>query len=249
MNSFKIIPLSEGAFTVDQTKQFVPFNQQYDVLQNRPIGSLLVEVQPFCIIANNDIIVIDTGLGFSKNGRLQIHQNLTDNGIAPENVTKVLMSHLHKDHAGGIAYQTESGDYSLTFPNATYYIQQREFEFALKTGAPSFITDNLNILKENSKVFWLNYDDGTIDNYIQYEVTAAHSPFHQVFWINVNSNKIFFGGDDAPQLQQMKSRFIAKYDYNGKKCMELRRQWWEQGNENWTFLFYHDIQHPMFSNR
>jgi len=48
-------------------------------------------------------------------------------------------------------------------------------------------------------------------------------------------------------LQQMKSRFVAKYDFDGKKCMELRQQWWQQGQqENWTFLFYHDIKTPVF---
>jgi hypothetical protein len=35
--------------------------------------------------------------------------------------------------------------------------------------------------------------------------------------------QFFFGGDDAPQLQQMKHRFVAKYDFDGKKAMELRR--------------------------
>jgi hypothetical protein len=59
---------------------------------------------------------------------------------------------------------------------------------------------------------------------------------------------IFYGGDVAPQYQQMKSRFVAKYDYDGKKCMELRHLWWEQGKmEGWTFLFYHDIQTPVYS--
>jgi hypothetical protein len=48
-------------------------------------------------------------------------------------------------------------------------------------------------------------------------------------------------------LQQMKNKFIAKYDYDGKKCMELRQQWWQQGKEErWTFLFYHDIKTPVF---
>jgi hypothetical protein len=56
---------------------------------------------------------------------------------------------------------------------------------------------------------------------------------------------IFFGGDEAPQLQQMKTRFVAKYDADGKRAMELRQQWWEQGEEgHWTFLFYHDIKTP-----
>jgi hypothetical protein len=45
----KIIPLSEGTFTVDKSKLFVPFNEQEHQLQNRPSGSLLVEIQPFVI--------------------------------------------------------------------------------------------------------------------------------------------------------------------------------------------------------
>jgi hypothetical protein len=78
-------------------------------------------------------------------------------------------------------------------------------------------------------------------------MTAAHSPFHQVFWIVDGDQRIFFGGDDAPQLQQMKSRFVAKYDYDGRRCMELRHKWWEQGAaEHWTFLFYHDISSPVY---
>lgn len=89
-----------------------------------------------------------------------------------------------------------------------------------------------------------------IGDYIHYKVTGAHSPFHQVFWIKENNETIFFGADDAPQLQQMKHRFVAKYDYDGKKAMELRREWWEEGQkEGWTFLFYHDIKTPSTNNR
>jgi hypothetical protein len=96
-------------------------------------------------------------------------------------------------------------------------------------------------------LYYLMMIPGIIDNYIHYEITSAHSPFHQVFWIKENNEIIFFGGDDAPQLQQMKHRFIAKYDYDGKKCMELRRKWWEQGQqEKWIFLFYHDVKNPVY---
>ena len=76
-------------------------------------------------------------------------------------------------------------------------------------------------------------------------MTQAHSPYHQVFWIKEDEKTIFFGGDDAPQLGQMKHRFVAKYDHDGKKAMELRRSWWETGqDEKWTFLFYHDVKNP-----
>ena len=91
----------------------------------------------------------------------------------------------------------------------------------------------------------LKEDTGTIDGYIQYALSGAHSKFHIVFWIDDGNQAIFFGGDEAPQLQQMKNKFVAKYDFNGKKAMELRQQWWKEGTEkHWTFLFYHDIKTP-----
>ena len=245
----KIIPLSEGAFTVDKTKQFIPFDKQQDDLQQRNVGSLLVEIQPFCIVASNDIIIIDTGLGFSNSdGTLQIHQNLWDNGINPAEVTKVLMSHLHKDHSGGISKKNPAaGQKILTFPNAQYFINKQELALASEEGNSSYSQEEFENLAKLDKVI-LTQGDGAIDDYIRYELTGAHSPYHQVFWIEEDGQTIFFGGDVAPQLQQMKNRFIAKYDFDGKKCMELRQQWWQQGQQqNWTFLFYHDIKTPVYS--
>ena len=245
----KIIPLSEVSFTIDKTKQFVPFDTQNDDLQQRPVGSLLVEIQPFCIVTKNDILVIDTGLGFSKtDGHLQIHQNLMDNDINPMDVTKVLMSHLHKDHSGGICKEDKMLKQKFfSFSNAVYYVNKDELTFAFEKGKPSYTPEDFDILSGSDKVIFTE-NAGKIDDYIRYEVSGAHCPYHQVFWIEEDGETIFFGGDVAPQLQQMKSRFIAKYDFDGKKCMELRQQWWQQGQqEHWTFLFYHDIKTPVLS--
>ena len=244
----RIIPLSEGTFTIDKTKLFVPFDEQTHDLQARPVGSLLVEIQPFVITTSKDILLLDTGLGFSDDeGKMQIHKNIAQAGINPSDITKVLMSHLHKDHAGGVSEDNNRN--RLCFPDATYYIQQREFDFAMERGMPSFIPDELNVLKDAKQVVWLKEDEGAIDDYISYRVTGAHSPMHQVFWIKENDETIFFGADDAPQLHQMKHRFSAKYDFDGKKAMELRREWWEKGEkEKWTFLFYHDIKTPIYTN-
>src|SRR5215510_468121 len=119
----KIVPLSEGTFTIDKTKLFVPFDDTKDELQERSRGSLLVEIQPFVVTTSKDILLLDTGLGFSRDGKMQIHQNLADAGIDPSRVTKVLLSHLHKDHAGGSSRDPDHD--TLSFPNAIYYLQER----------------------------------------------------------------------------------------------------------------------------
>lgn len=243
----KIIPLSEGSFTIDSTKQFLPFDENTEVLTDRPTGSLLVEVQPFVVITEKDIIVLDTGLGFEINGTPQLHLNLLQAGIQPSSVTKVLLTHLHKDHAGGVGQEREGLGSRLSFVNATYYVQQKELQFAFEKGFPSFITEELECLHNNEQLVLTN-DEGWIDDYIEFRISGGHSPFHQVFWIRENGETVFYGGDEAPQLKQMKNRFVAKYDYDGKKAMELRRQWWEEGQQQrWTFLFYHDVKNSHFS--
>jgi glyoxylase-like metal-dependent hydrolase (beta-lactamase superfamily II) len=247
----KIIPLSEGSFTIDQTKEFVPFQPSVGDLQSRSRGSLLVEIQPFLVITEKDVLLLDTGLGFTDGqGILQLHQNLALHGYYPSDVTKVLMSHLHKDHAGGMfMHDSLTNEDKLAFPNSIYYIHRKEIEFALSSQGPSYDTNSFESLLENDQVILLEEEKGLIDGYIEFQITAGHSPFHQVFSIFEKNRIVFFGGDEAPQLQQMKTKFVAKYDADGKKAMELRSAWWELGiKEGWIFLFYHDIKTPSFGD-
>ncbi len=243
----KIVPLSEGSFTVDASKQFVPFTVGADDLLERSRGSLLVEIQPFAIITQQDIIILDTGLGMlDKQGQFPLYKNLKENGIAPDDVTKVIMSHLHKDHTGGLL---NPFTYQLSFEQADYFVHGKELDEALQVGAPSYTIDSLDVLKNSDQLRLLHNEEGCIDHYIRYQLTGAHSQYHIVIWVEEKDTLAFFGGDDASQLRQMKKRFAAKYDYDGKKADSLREKWWEQSRtENWSLLFYHDVQSPVYSH-
>ncbi|WP_276134881.1 MBL fold metallo-hydrolase [Polluticoccus soli] len=243
----KIFPLSEGVFTIGHDKQFVPFDLEKDILTDRPTGSLLVEILPFLIVTSKDLIVFDTGLGFkNSDGVLQIHANIRACGYEPEQITKVLLSHLHKDHAGGVVYKDDNGLVKTTFANADYYIYRNEADFALKKGLPSYHPSEIEPLLSSSQVKWTDGEEGMIDGYIKYTHSGGHCPEHIVYLVDDNGHKIFFGGDEAPQLKQMKMKYVAKYDFDGKKAMALREQYAEQGhNEDWDFLFYHDVKTPV----
>ncbi|MBS1774327.1 MAG: MBL fold metallo-hydrolase [Bacteroidetes bacterium] len=243
----QIFPLSEGVFTVGHDKTFVPFNLQQDVLTDRPTGSLLVEILPFLVVTDKDLIIFDTGLGYkNNNGELQIHDNIRHLGYEPEQITKVLLSHLHKDHSGGVAYTDANGIVKTTFPNADYYVYRAEADFALQKGAPSYFISDIEPLLSSSQVKWLDGEEGMIDGYIKFMHSGGHCPQHIVYLLDDDTDKIFFGGDEAPQLKQMKIKYVAKYDYDGKKSMHLREQYAEQGKrEGWQFLFYHDVKSPV----
>src|ERR1044071_6193709 len=121
----KIIPLSEGTFTIDKSKLFIPFDDSSDDLQARPVGSLLVEIQPFVVVTEKDVLLLDTGLGFNDSeGKMQLHKNLEAAGIPPSSITKVLLTHLHKDHAGGVSSAADRSpdNAALSFPQAVWYI-------------------------------------------------------------------------------------------------------------------------------
>jgi glyoxylase-like metal-dependent hydrolase (beta-lactamase superfamily II) len=245
----RIYPLSEGSFSIDQTKVFVPFDTSTEKIQDRPKGSILVEIQPFVVITEKDIILFDTGLGYMNHaGILQIHDNLMAIGIDPSSVTKVFMSHLHKDHAGGLSYiHPTFQERFVSFPYATHYVQKREFDLAMTAPSASYIKEQFEFLADFSKVVWLTEDHGLIENSIEYLLTGGHCPFHQVAWIKEADELFFFGADVAPQLQQLKSKFVAKYDMDGKAAMEWRQKWWEEGQAaGWQFAFYHDISHPLY---
>lgn len=243
----KIIPLSEGAFTIDHSKEFVPFDPQHDDLQQRPVGSLLVEIQPFLVVTDSDVLLLDAGLGFGKGGKLHIVENLAIHGYSPSDITKVLMSHLHRDHAGGLSKEIPfTAVRELTFPFATHYIHQDELAFALGAGKKSYDAERLLFLRNHDRVQLVG-DRGDIEGGISHELSGGHSPHHQVFTIREGNEIVFFGGDEAPQFRQMKTKFSAKYDHDGKKALALRQKWWQRGaEEGWTFLFYHDTATPFF---
>lgn len=246
MKNAQVLPLNEGYYTIGFDKIFFPFDPQKDVLEERSRGSLLVEIQPFLIKTATQNILIDTGLGFENHqtGQLKIAENLKQHGLAPQDITDVVMSHLHKDHAGGLFFETENG-LELTFSNALHHINQDEFLFAIdEKNKLSYDTKKVMLLKEQADIKW--FDGSHIFDFMRFMEDGGHCPHHTSFLLNFDGEKYFFGGDVAPQIKQLKFKYIAKYDFDGKKSAELRTNYARQGKaEGWTFMFYHDVSVPL----
>jgi len=234
----KIFALGEGSYSVDATKKFIPFNPETDNFKERP-ASLFIHVNPFLVQTDTDLILLDTGLGYKDTrDELFLHQHIRNNGFDPDEVSLVLMSHLHYDHSGGMVVE-RNGKLQASFPKAEYIIQKKEWEKAISGKSSSYHKEIFEALQGTAS---LNFVEGTgiLKPGIKYELSGGHTPFHQVFWIESNEGKCFFGGDELPEPEQLIRKFIAKYDFDGRKAMELREEYGKKAAaEGWTCLFYH----------
>ena len=234
----QIFPLGEGSYSVDGTKKFIPFDPQTDNAKDRP-GSLFIHVNPFLVKTGNELILFDTGLGFKDTrDELLLHHNIRNAGFDPAEVTLVLMSHLHYDHSGGLVVE-RNGKLEPSFPKATHVVQKQEWETALSGASSSYHKEIFEAL-QGACNFRFVEGSGEFQHGIKYELSGGHCPFHQVFWVEDNGDKCFFGGDELPEPEQLIRKFIAKYDYDGRKAMQLREEYGKKAaSEGWTCLFYH----------
>lgn len=237
----KIIALQEGNYVVNGEKEFKLINEF-------PLDSgLKMAIQPFLIVTQNDYVLLDLGLGSPKNEIPLVQQLLKNHNIEPEQITKVLVSHFHKDHIGGIGYFNNDDEFVPSFPNAVVYMQERELNFALEQNqSPSYDFKILNELRLLPNLVLLKEDKGAITNEISYEVSSGHTPFHQVFWIKENDEIAFYGADDLPQKVYLKLHIAYKTDFDGKRAMESRKKWEQEAKEqHWKVLLFHDMKTPV----
>src|SRR3990167_6641435 len=218
----KVLPLPEGNYTVDKSKKAIPYQPGIDSMKDRP-GSVYVSVQPFLVIKENYKILLDTGFGKSTDNELAIVSNLKKNGIKREEITHVFLSHLHKDHCGGIFMEIEKS-YKLSFPNAIHVVNRNEFELAL-SDRKNYPEPEIFEELQRSGMLEFTEGNGTILPGVDFEMSGGHTPYHQVFYLRDSANTFFFGGDVVPVVNQLLHLFTANYDSDGVTSRELRKKY------------------------
>lgn len=237
-----IICLHQGVYAVGGEKKFKRLTSANEAAPNM----MVLAIQPFLLkVGEAHYILLDAGLEGNS-----FHQEKPDLlylleqcGVPPSSVKQVILSHLHYDHFSGLF---EQHTHTYLLPHAQILVYKPDFEHCLASHRYPAYTDTWLTLKALGTIHFLEQDNGSIGSHIHYFLTGGHTPFHIVFKIYIDNHCYFYGGDEAPQLSQMKYPLVAKYDYDGKKANQLRQQWFAEGREeSWYFLFYHDIKTPI----
>ena len=239
---FRIHPLPEGRFTVGADKRFVPHTEGDPF----PKGTLFISVTPFLVETPNDVLLLDTGLGEYARGRdaTFLLDGLRRAGVEREDVTKVLLSHLHFDHCGGAIVSVGAGADQPTFPNAEYVVQRGEID-APYDGVSAEARDRVIHTLEAEGQLVAVEGDGWLTDEIEHVHTGGHTRDHQIFRLHTGGRIAVFGGDVVPSPGHLRRRFRAKYDYDDERSLAERQRIIEEAAEHGhLLLLYHSPDEP-----
>ena len=233
----KIYPLREVVYQVNKSKDF-NYVENEDLVDEA--NGYVLTVRPFLVHIGDELILIDAGFGYHEEEKSALVERIEEIGFNATAISQILVSHLHKDHIGGIG-KIVDGKLETYFPNAKIYIHEDEMIYTMNLGEhSSYNFEIVKALQYHPQVNYLRETKGEIIPGVTFEKVGGHVPNQMVFWIKEDEETVFYGADNLPQMSYLKYDMAFKNDVNGKDAQESRRIWQEQMvKENWTVLFYH----------
>ncbi len=177
-----------------------------------------------------------------KNGPNLI-SSIKSHGLNPEDITDVILTHLHFDHAGG-ATTEKNGKIVPTFPNARYYVQKKNFETAKDPNIrekSSYFLNNFQPLLDHNCLTLVEGDQTNILPHISLKISNGHTEAHQVVIIQDDDLALFYCGDVVPTSSHVRLAWVMGYDLHPMTLIEEKKQLLEQALNKKTFLYFeHD---------
>ncbi|NOX97274.1 MAG: MBL fold metallo-hydrolase [Nitrospirae bacterium] len=211
-------------------------------------------VRALLIRGNGRTILVDSGTGTKFNKKLaniyklsfeqvNLLGSLGNLGIAPEEVTDVIITHLHFDHAGGLTYRDENSDLKLTFPGAVHHIQKANLDYAqnpLPRDHASYLPDTVQPIARQAK---LNVVEGDVKLFDEIEVflSGGHTVGQQGVKVSDGDRTLIHAADVIPTSWHLPVPFITSYDLYPVTTMEKKRELLEQAvKQGWIIFYEHD---------
>jgi glyoxylase-like metal-dependent hydrolase (beta-lactamase superfamily II) len=197
-------------------------------------------------------IIIDVGMGtkwdeklkkiYAVDENLSMNLALNETGLKHEDITDVILTHLHFDHAGGSTISVNR-KFIPAFPNAKYHVQKEQFDWAknpTEKDRGSFVKNDFVPLAEEGVLNFINgYEQ--FDDEIEFIVTNGHTFGQQLVKISDSSNTILQCADLVPTISHIPVPYLMGYDVQPLITVKEKNEILPVAvEENWKLFFGHD---------
>lgn len=250
----KLYPLCDGFFGLDGGAMFgvVPKPIWEKTTPPDEQNRIKLALRPLLVVTAQNFILIDTGIGdkydtkFAERYRIEKSDSLLDSltrlGFNPEDITMVILTHLHFDHCGG-ATRIKDGKLVPTFPDARYIVQELEWQDAIfpnRRSRASYLAENFLPIREANRLDLIN-GSWEICPGIELLHTGGHTRGLQLVKIKSTNKTAIFWSDMIPTKSHIPVPYIMGYDLFPLESMSQKEKLLRQAIEgNWLSFFEHD---------
>jgi glyoxylase-like metal-dependent hydrolase (beta-lactamase superfamily II) len=255
----EIVP--DAVFRLDGGAMFGVVPRALWSRESPPDAENRVRLNANCLFveAGGERVIVETGVGDKwtakqsamygvERGRTLGESVKAITGYSPEEITVVVNTHLHFDHAGGNTKLDEGGHLVPTFPNARYLVSSDEFEHAEsphERDRASYLAENWRPLRESGQ---LELKEATYEVVpgLRMECVPGHSRTMQCVRLERGGRTLYGFADLVPTRAHVPLAWVMGYDLYPVETLEAKKRLLPQAaREGWLCLFYHDAEAPL----
>jgi len=253
----ELIPITIEDWKMDSGACFgvIPKSLWSKVYPEQPDNMLMLTNRSLLIRQSDRLILIDTGYGSKQHDKYYqykylfnqkgIEAALEEKSITCNDITDVILTHLHDDHVGGASKRDEEGIVDL-FPNATYWVSSAQWSWAKspnKRESAAFFPENHTVLENSNRLIKVEKNGEYIPG-IEFRIYNGHTEGQIIPIIDYNGKKVVFTADFIPSSAHIPLVYIASVDIKPLEVLEEKEAFLEEAYRNRYLLFFeHDFYH------
>jgi glyoxylase-like metal-dependent hydrolase (beta-lactamase superfamily II) len=200
------------------------------------------------------VILVDTGWGEKQDDKFFRHvhrhggegliEGLKSRGYSPEDITDVVLTHLHADHCGGSVRNKPGGTgFELVFPEAMYHVSRVQYEWASANNlreADAFLEENILPLAQSGRLNLVD-EEGELFKDFSVRICYGHTPGLMIPVMDYNGRKLVYTGDLIPTMAHIPLIWNMSYDIESLKTIEEKKEILQEALDyNYILVFQHD---------
>lgn len=207
------------------------------------------------IVDGDRRVLIDCGMGtkqpekflanYHLNGDETLESSLAAAGFTVADITDVILTHLHFDHAGGaVKWNADRTGYEMTFPNAVYHTSRQQWEWGTSPNnreKASFLKENILPIAEHGKLSLLEGDCELFPG-ISVRIFNGHTDGQVIPMIRAGEKTVVYMADLLPSTAHIPLPWVMSYDTRPLLTLTEKEAFMAEAAEKGYVLFFeHDI--------